>query len=139
MRNRHPVILRVVRRSLILSGTIVVIFFIFFLIYLQIFVYIVILAIRTIEKEVAWKRFCKKTKPSIRGEFCKNLHKERVEFSLLGAIIHNLILFAAFALIFHICTQLVLDLEKKSLIFRNWWRNSIVIIPPLLEQAAIGG
>ena len=139
MRNRHPVILRAVRKSLILSGIIVVVFFILFLVYLQIFIYIVTLAIRSIEKEVAWRKFCKKAKPAIRGDFCKGLYKEWVEFSLLGAILHNLILFAAFALIFHICTQLILDLEKKSQIFRNWWRHAIVVIPPLLKQATTGG
>ena len=139
MRNRHPVVLRAVRKSLILSGIIAVVFFVLFLVYLQIFIHIVILVVRSIEKEVAWRKFCKRTKPEIRGEFCKGLYKERIEFSLLGAVLHNLILFVAFALIFHICTQLILDFEKESRIFRNWWRNAIVVIPPLLEQAAIGG
>ena len=139
MRNRNPQILKAVGKSIAQTGLVVIIFLVFFLINIQIFVVIFISLVRTVEIEIGWRKICQRIDLEEWGKFCKELLKRRPEFSLTGLITHYLVVFAILILIFQVCTELIFDFEKKSRVFRYWWRNVIVMIPPMLEQAAIGG
>ena len=135
MRDLRPEVLKAVRKSILQTVLVLALFLNFFLLYTKVVGNSLEALLQYIGTEFDWRAICQDASPSEWGQFCKDLHQKRAEFSPILAITCSLVILTVLIYILVLCSELLFELEERSQLFLNWWRNTVTIV----KQAPIGG
>ena len=135
MRNLSPEVLKAVGKSILQTLLVLVLFLDFFLLYTKFVGSSLEALLQHIGTEFDWKTICQDARPSEWGQFCKDLDQRRAEFSPVSAIACSLVILTVLIYILVLCSELLFELEERSQLFLNWWRNTVTVS----IQAPIGG
>ena len=135
MRDLRPKVLKAVRKSIFQTVLVLALFLDFFLLYTKVVGNSLEVLLRYIGTEFDWRAICQDASPSEWGQFCKDLYQKRAEFSPALAITCSLVILIVLIYILVLCSELLFELEERSQLFLNWWRNTETVV----KQAPIGG
>ena len=135
MRNLRPEVLKAVGKSILQTLLVLALFLDFFLLYTKIVGSSLETLLQYIGTDFDWRAICQDASPSEWGQFCKDLYQKRAEFSPALAIACSLVILTVLIYILVLCSELLFELEERSQLFLNWWRNTVTIV----KQAPIGG
>ena len=135
MRNSSPEVLKAVGKSILQTLLVLVLFLDFFLLYTKIVGSSLKALLQYIGTEFDWRAICQDASSSEWGQFCKDLCQKRAEFSPALAIACSLVILTVLIYILVLCSELLFELEERSQLFLNWWRNTVIVS----IQAPIGG
>ena len=125
MRIRDPLVLRIVGESILQTSLAVILFLEFFVLHMIILAGLLRTFIRIIDIEYQWNNFCQAI---LTKEWRKHSYilKERVgKFPLPFAIIQFVIISLILFFISFVCSELLFEIEDRSRMFLNWWRQRI--------------
>ena len=125
MRIRDPLVLRVVGMSILQTSLAVILFLDFFILHSIILVSLLWRFVRIIDTIYRWRNICQTTPIEEWGVYCVKLNKRVEKLSLPFAITHFVIIFLILFFISVICSELLFEIEDRSRMFLNWWRQCI--------------
>lgn len=138
MRLREPVVLGLVKTSLIQSVLLFLLFLDLFLLYWLIFVKLVFEFILLIDLLFSWTNICSDAELGQWGPYCLELNEKKRNFSSIYVITQFTIVPIGLNLIIIVCAEILFEYSDRSSIFYNWWRH-IVYKTPTLEKIEWGG
>ena len=125
MRIRDPLVLRVVGKSILQKSLAVILFLDFFILHLIILVSLLWRLIRIIDTIYHWRNICQTTPKEEWGVYCVKLNKRVEKLFLPFTITHYVIIFLTLFFISVVCSELLFEIEDRSGMFLNWWRQCI--------------
>ena len=125
MRIRDPLVLRIVGKSILQTSLAVILFLDFFILYSIILVSLLWRLIRIIDTIYHWRNICQTTPIEEWGVYCMKLNKRVEKLSLPFIITHFVIIFLILFFISVVCSELLFEIEDRSRMFLNWWRQRI--------------
>ena len=125
MRIRDPLVLRVVGKSILQTSLAVILFLDFFILHSIILVSLLWRFIRIIDTIYHWRNICQTTPIEEWGVYCVKLNKRVEKLSLPFTIMHFVIILLILFFISVVCSELLFEIEDRSRMFLNWWRQRI--------------
>ena len=125
MRIRDLLVLRVVGKSILQTSLAVILFLDFFILHSIILVSLLWRFIRIIDTIYCWKNICQTTPIEEWGVYCVTLNKRVEKLSLPFTITHFVIIFLILFFISVVCSKLLFEIEDRSRMLLNWWRQRI--------------
>ena len=125
MRIRDPLVLRVVGKSILQTSLAVIFFLDFFILHSIILVSLLWRFIRIIDTIYHWRNICQTTLIEEWGVYCVKLNKTVEKLSLPFTIMHFAIILLILFFISVVCSELLFEIEDRSQMFLNWWRQHI--------------
>ena len=125
MRIRDPLVLRVVGKSILQTSLAVILFLDFFILHSIILVSLLWRFIRIIDTIYHWRNICQTTPIEEWGVYCVKLNKRVEKLSLPFTITHFAIILLILFFISVVCSELLFEIEDRSRMFLNWWRQRI--------------
>ena len=125
MRIRDPLVLRVVGKSILQTSLAVILFLEFFVLHMIILAGLFRTFIRIIGIEYQWKNFCQAILMKEWRKHCHILNERVGKFPLSFAIIQFVVIFLILFFISFVCSQLWFEIEDRSRMFLNWWRQRV--------------
>ena len=125
MRIRDPLVLRVVGKSILQTSLAVILFLEFFVLHMIILAGLLWTFIRIIDIEYQWKNFCQAISTKEWRKHCYILNERVGKFPLPFAIIQFIIISLILFFISFVCSELLFEIEDRSQMFLNWWRQRI--------------
>ena len=125
MRIRNPLVFRVVGKSILQTSLAVILFLDFFILHSIILVSLLWRFVRTIDTIYCWRNICQTTPIEEWGVYCVTLNKSVEKLSLPFTITHFVIIFLILFFISVVCSELLFEIEDRSQMFLNWWRQHI--------------
>ena len=125
MRIRDPLVLRVVRKSILQTSLAVILFLEFFVLHMIILAGLLRTFIRIIDIEYQWKNFCQVILMKEWRKHCYILNERVGKFPLPFAVIQFIIVSLILFFISFVCSELLFEIEDRSRMFLNWWRQRI--------------
>ena len=131
MRLREPVVLELVKTSLIQSALLFLLFLDLFLLYWVIFVKLTLELVLLIDLISGWLGICSNAEPDQWGPYCLELSVKKENLSLIYVIAQFMIVPLGLFLIIIICVEIILEYQDRSSIFYNWWWHIVYKTLPL--------
>ena len=125
MRIRNPLVFRVVGKSILQTSLVVILFLDFFILHSIILVSLLWRFVRIIDTIYRWRNICQTTPIEEWEVYCVKLNKRVEKLSLPFAITHFVIIFLILFFISVVCSELLFEIEDRSRMFLNWWRQRI--------------
>ena len=125
MRIRNPLVLRVVGKSILQTSLAVILFLDFFILHSIILVSLLWRFIRIIDTIYRWRNICQTTPIEEWRVYCVTLNKRVEKLSLPFTLTHFVIIFLILFFISVVCSELLFEIEDRSRMFLNWWRQRI--------------
>ena len=125
MRIRDPLVLRVVRKSILQTSLAVILFLEFFVLHMIILAGLLWTFIRIVDIEYQWKNLCQAVSTKEWRKHCYILNERVGKFPLPFAIIQFVIISLILFFISFVCSELLFEIEDRSQMFLNWWRQRI--------------
>ena len=125
MRIRDPLVLRVVGKSILQTSLAVILFLEFFVLHMIILAGLLRTFIRIIDIEYQWKNFCQAISTKEWRKYCYILNERVGKFPLSFAVIQFVIISLILFFISFVCSELLFEIEDRSQIVLNWWRQLI--------------
>ena len=125
MRVRDPLVLRVVGKSILQTSLAVILFFKFFVLHMIILARLFQMFIRIIDIEYQWKNFCQAILMKEWRKHCFILNDRVGKFPLSFAVIQFVVIFLILFFISFVCSKLLFEIEDRSQMFLNWWRQRV--------------
>ena len=125
MRIRDPLVLRVVGKSILQTSLVVILFLEFFVLHMIILAGLLRMFIRIIDIEYQWKNLCQVISMKEWRKHCYILNERVGKFPLPFAIIQFVIISLILFFISFVCSELLFEIEDRSQMFLNWWRQLI--------------
>ena len=138
MRLRDPVVLRLVKISLIQSALLFLLFFDLFLLYWVIFVKLTLELVLLLNLVFGWTSICSGAEPDQWGPYCSELSHKKENLSFIYIVAQFTIVPIGLLFITVICAEILLEYGDRSSIFYNWWRH-IVFKTLNLQKIEWGG
>ena len=123
MRLREPVVLRLVRISLIQSTLLFFLFLDLFFLYWMIFVRLTLELVLLIDLISGWVGICSHVESDRWGPYCTDLNVRKGNLSLSYIVAQFTIVPAGLLFITAICAEILLEYGDRSSMFYNWWRH----------------
>ena len=125
MRIRNPLVFRVVGKSILQTSLAVILFLEFFVLHMIILAGLLRTFIRIIDIEYQWKNLCQAISMKEWRKHCYILNERVGKFPLPFAIIQFIIICLILFFISFVCSELLFEIEDRSRMFLNWWRQRI--------------
>ena len=125
MRIRDPLVLRVVGKSILQTSLVVILFLEFFALHMIILAGLLRTFIRIVDIEYQWKNFCQAISTKEWRKHCYILNERVRRFPLPFAVIQFVIISLILFFISFVCSELLFEIEDRSRMFLNWWRQRI--------------
>ena len=125
MRIRDPFIFRAVGKSILQTSLAVILFLEFFVLHMIILAGLFWTFIRIIDIEYQWKNFCQAILTKEWRKHCYILNEREGKFPLPFAIIQFVIVSLILFFISFVCSELLFEIEDRSQMFLNWWRQCV--------------
>ena len=125
MRIRNPLVCRVVGKSILQTSLAVILFLDFFILHSIILVSLLWRFVRIIDTIYHWRNICQTTPIEELEVYCVTLNKRVEKLSLPFTITHFVIIFLILFFISVVCSKLLFEIEDRSQMFLNWWRQRI--------------
>ena len=125
MRIRDPLVLRVVGKSILQTSLAVILFLEFFVLHMIILAGLLRTLIRIIDIEYQWKNFCQAILMKEWRKHCYILNERVGKFPLPFAVIQFVIISLILFFISFLCSELLFEIEDRSQMFLNWWRQPV--------------
>ena len=125
MRIRNLLVFRVVGKSILQTSLAVILFLDFFILHLIILVSLLWRFVRIIDTIYRWRNICQTTPIEEWGVYCVKLNKRVEKLSLPFTITHFVIIFLILFFISVVCSELLFEIEDRSQMFLNWWRQRV--------------
>ena len=124
MRSRDPRILTYVKKSVLSSLLVIIIFASVFLLYYQVLKIIATIHVRIYFYQISFEKNCAPDDPSEWGPYCKWLVKRLKENDRWSLYLNHFIIMIIVATqVSWICSELLIELGDRSKEFCRWWRN----------------
>ena len=125
MRSRDPRILMYVKKSVLNSLLVIIIFASVFLLYYQVLKIIATIHVRIYFYQISFEKNCLPDDPSEWGLYCKQLDKRLQKNEGWSLYLnHLIIMIIVVTQVSWICSELLIELGDRSKEFRRWWRNA---------------
>ena len=138
MRLRDPVVLRLVKISLIQSALLFLLFFDLFLLYWVIFAKLTLELVLLLDLIFGWTSICSGVEPKQWGPYCLELSYKKENLSFIHVVAQFTIVPIGLLFITVICVEILFEYEDRSPIFYNWWQH-IVFKTLNLQKIEWGG
>ena len=125
MRIRNPLVFRVVEKSILQTSIAAILFLEFFVLHLIILAGLLRMFIRIIDIEYQWKNLCQAISRKEWRKHCYILNERVGKFPLPFAVIQFVIISLILFFISFVCSELLFEIEDRSRMFLNWWRQRI--------------
>ena len=125
MRIRNPLVFRVVGKSILQTSIVVILFLEFFVLHMIILAGLLRTFIRIIDIEYQWKNLCQAISMKEWRKHCYILNERVGKFPLPFAVIQFIIISLILFFISFVCSELLFEIEDRSRMFLNWWRQRI--------------
>ena len=125
MRIRNSLVFSVVGKSILQTSLAVILFLNFFILHSIILVNLFWRFVRIIDTIYRWRNICQTTPIEEWGVYCMTLNKRVEKLSLPFTITHFVIIFLILFFISVVCSELLFEIEDRSQMFLNWWRQRI--------------
>ena len=125
MRIRNPLVFRVVGKSILQTSIAAILFLEFFVLHLIILAGLLWMFIRIIDIEYQWRNVCRTISMKEWRKHCFKLNERVGRFPLPFAIIQFIIISLILFFISFVCSELLFEIEDRSRMFLNWWRNHV--------------
>ena len=125
MRIRNPLVFRVVGKSILQTSIVVILFLEFFVLHMIILAGLLRTFIQIIDIEYQWKNLCQAISMKEWRKHCYILNERVGKFSLPFATIQFVIISLTLFFISFVCSELLFEIEDRSQMFLNWWRQCI--------------
>ena len=125
MRIRDQLVLRVVGKSILQTSLAVILFLEFLVLHMIILAGLFRTFIRIIDIEYQWKNFCQAILMKEWRKHCHILNERVGKFPLSFAVIQFIVIFLILFFISVVCSELLFEIEDRSRMFLNWWRQRI--------------
>ena len=125
MRIRDPIVFRAVGKSILQTSLAVILFFEFLVLHMIILAGLLRTFIRIIDKECQWKNFCQAILTKEWRKHCYILNERVGKFSLSFAVIQFIVISLILFFISFVCSELLFEIEDRSQMFLNWWRQHV--------------
>ena len=122
---RDPLVLRIVGKSILQTSLAVILFLEFFVLHMIILAGLLQTLIRIIDIEYQWKNFCQAILMKEWRKHCNILNERVGKFPLPFAVIQFIIISLILFFISFVCSKLLFEIEDRSQMFLNWWRQRI--------------
>ena len=138
MRLRDPVVLRLVKISLIQLALLFLLFFDLFLLFWVVFVKLTLELVLLLDLIFGWTSICSGAEPEQWGPYCSELSHKKENLSFIYVVAQFTIVPIGLLFITVICVEILFEYEDRSSIFYNWWRH-IVFKTLNLQKIEWGG
>ena len=125
MRIRNPLVLRVVGKSILQTSIAAILFLEFFVLHLIILAGLLQTFIRIIDIEYQWRNVCQTISMKEWRKHSFKLNERVGRFPLPFAVIQFIIISLILFFISFVCSELLFEIEDRSRMFLNWWRNRV--------------
>ena len=125
MRIRNPLVLRVVGKSILQTSLAAILFLEFFVLHLIILTGLLQTFIHIIDIEYQWRNICQAISTKEWRKHCYKLNERVGKFPLPSAITQFIIISLILFFISFVCSELLFEIEDRSRMFLNWWRNRV--------------
>ena len=125
MRIRNPLVFRVVGKSILQTSIAAILFLEFFVLHLIILAGLLWTFIQIIDIEYQWKNLCQVVSMKEWRKHCYKLNERVGKFSLPFAVNQFVIISLILFFISFVCSELLFEIEDRSQMFLNWWRQRI--------------
>ena len=125
MRIRDPLVLRVVGKSILQTSIVVILFLEFFVLHMIILAGLLRTFIQIVDIEYQWKNLCQAISMKEWRKHCYILNERVGKFPLPFAVIQFVIISLILFFISFVCSELLFEIEDRSQMFLNWWRQRI--------------
>ena len=125
MRIRDPLVLRVVGKSILQTSIVVILFLEFFVLHMIILAGLLWTFIQIIDIEYQWRNLCQAISMKEWRKHCYILNERVGKFPLPFAVIQFVIISLILFFISFVCSELLFEIEDRSQMFLNWWRQCI--------------
>ena len=125
MRIRNPLVFKVVGKSILQTSIVVILFLEFFVLHMIILAGLLQTFIQIIDIEYQWKNLCQAISMKEWRKHCYKLNERVGKFPLPFAVIQFVIISLILFFISFVCSELLFEIEDRSRMFLNWWRQRI--------------
>ena len=125
MRIRNPLVFRVVGKSILQTSLAVILFLEFFVLHMIILAGLLQTFIRIVDIEYQWKSLCQAISTKEWRKHCNILNERVGKFPLPFAIIQFVVISLILFFISFVCSELLFEIEDRSQMFLNLWRQCI--------------
>ena len=125
MRIRNPLVFRAVGKSILQTSLAIILFLEFFVLHMIILAGLFWTFIRIIDIEYQWKNFCQAILTKEWRKHCNILNERVGKFPLPFAVIQFVIISLILFFISFVCSELLFEIEDRSQMFLNWWRQRV--------------
>ena len=139
MRLRDPVVLRLVKISLVQSALLFLLFVGFVLmLYWVIFAKLTLELVLLLDLVFGWTSICSSAEPDLWGPYCSELSHKKENLSFIYIVAQFTIVPIGLLFITVICVEILFEYGDRSSILYNWWRH-IVFKTLNLQKIEWGG
>ena len=125
MRIRNPLVFREVGKSILQTSLVVILFLEFFVLHMIILAGLLRMFIRIVDIEYKWKNLCQAISTKEWRKHCYILNERVGKFPLPFAVIQFVVISLSLFFISFLCSELLFEIEDRSQMFLNWWRQRI--------------
>ena len=125
MRIRNPLVFRIVGKSILQTSLAVILFLEFFVLHMIILAGLLRMFVRIVDIEYQWKNLCQAISMKEWRKHCYILNERVGKFPLPFAVIQFVIISLILFFISFVCSELLFEIEDRSRMFLNWWRQRI--------------
>ena len=124
MRSKDPRILTYVKKSVLSSLLVILIFTSVFILYYQVLEIIATIHVRIYVIQISFEKNCTPDDPSEWVPYCEQLVKHLQENDRWSLYLNHFIIMIIVATqVSWICSELLIELGDRSKEFHRWWRN----------------
>ena len=125
MRIRNPLVLRVVGKSILQTSLAAILFLEFFVLHLIILTGLLQTFICIIDIEYQWRNVFQAISMKEWRKYCYKLNERVGKFPLPSAVAQFIIISLILFFISFVWSELLFEIEDRSRMFLNWWRNCV--------------
>ena len=125
MRIRDPLVFRAVGKSILQKSLAVILFLEFFVLHMIILAGLFRTFIQIIDIEYQWKNLCQAISTKEWRKHCYILNERVGKFPLPFAVTQFFIISLILFYISFVCSELLFEIEDRSKMFLNWWRQRV--------------